>query len=292
MKSLESRKAISARKVKDKLFAAICVGAVLVGILLLGVLLWSVWRDGGSRLNLNFLRDTPSRFPERSGIFPALMGSVWVIVLTGLISIPIGVAAAVYLEEFNSRRNWLTEFIQINISNLAGVPSIVYGLLGLALFVRWLSLDRSVIAGALTMSLLILPMLITVSQEALKAVPSSYREASYALGATQWQTIRRSVLPSASSGIMTGIILSLSRAMGETAPLMLIGAVAYIAFAPAKLTDSFTVLPMQIYNWSSQPKAGFHEAAAAAIIVLLGALLLLNSAAIYLRYRSRSRLQG
>lgn len=289
MKSLRPRSTITWRKVKDGLFTVVCMLAVLIGVLLLGILLWSIWRDGGKRLSLQFLRDVPSRFPERSGIYSALMGSLWVVILTGLISIPLGVGAAIYLEEFNLKRNRLTAFIQVNISNLAGVPSIVYGLLGLALFVRWWALDRSVLSGALTMSLLIMPMLVTVTQESLKAVPSSFREASYALGATQWQTIRRQVLPNASSGILTGIILALSRAMGETAPLMMIGAVSFIAFAPAKLSDSFTVLPLQIYNWSSQPKKGFHEAAAAAIVVLVVALLLLNSAAIILRYRAQKK---
>lgn len=289
MKSLQPKSKVSFRKVKDRSFAVLCFCAVAVGVMLLGVLLYSIWSDGGSRLNVDFLRDVPSRFPNKSGIYSALMGSLWVIVLTGLIAVPIGVAAAIYLEEFTLRKNRFAIFIQLNISNLAGVPSIVYGLLGLALFVRILALDRSVLAGALTMSLLILPMLITVSQEALKAVPGSIREASYALGATQWQTIHRQVLPNASGGIFTGIILALSRAIGETAPLMMIGAVAYIAFAPKALGDSFTVLPMQIYNWSSQPQKGFHEAAAAAIIVLLVVLLLLNSLAIFLRMRSRKR---
>jgi phosphate transport system permease protein len=275
------------RRAKDRLFALLCTAAALTGVLLLGVLLFSIVRDGFGRLDFAFLQNVPSRFPANSGIYSALMGSLWVIVLTGIISIPIGVGAALYLEEFNTKRNRMTDFIQVNIANLAGVPSIVYGILGLAVFVRWLALERSVIAGALTMSLLILPMLITVAQEALRAVPRSYREASFALGATQWQTIRGQVLRSAAPGIFTGIILSMSRAMGETAPLMMIGAVAYVAFAPKGLGDSFTVLPMQIYNWSSQPQQGFHEAAAAAIIVLLTVLLALNSIAIVLRYRSR-----
>jgi len=200
--------------------------------------------------------------------------------------VPTGIAAAIYLEEFQRRRTWLTELIQVNISNLAGVPSIVYGLLGLAVFVRWMALDRSVISGALTMALLILPMLITVSQEALKAVPDSYREGSLALGATQWQTIYRQVLPAALPGILTGVILSLSRALGETAPLILIGAVSFVRFVPEGLGSSFTVLPIQIFNWTSQPQKGFQEAAAAGIIVLLVVLLSLNATAIYLRHRA------
>jgi phosphate transport system permease protein len=278
------------RRFKDRIFVYICLGAAVLAVLLLVTLLYSVAQQGVPRLSWDFLQNFHSRFPARAGIKAALWGSVWVIILTGLISVPVGVAAAIYLEEFTRKKNRFTEFIQINIANLAGVPSIVYGLLGLAIFVRWMALDRSIIAGALTMSLLILPMLITVSQEALRAVPRSYREGAYALGATQWQTISRQVIPAASSAIFTGIILSLSRAMGETAPLIVIGAVAYIAATPSNINDPFTVLPIQIFNWTSQPQPGYHEAAAAAIIVLLTVLLTLNSIAIFLRYRSRKRL--
>ncbi|MFN3683951.1 MAG: phosphate ABC transporter permease PstA [Fimbriimonadaceae bacterium] len=280
------RKRLTARGVKDLLFTNLCFVATLVGIFLLVVLLYSVFRDGRQRLSWEFLNSFPSRFPEKAGIKSALFGSLWVVVLTGAIAVPTGIAAAIYLEEFQRRRTWLTELIQVNISNLAGVPSIVYGLLGLAVFVRWMSLDRSVISGALTMALLILPMLITVSQEALKAVPDSYREGSLALGATQWQTIYRQVLPAALPGILTGVILSLSRALGETAPLILIGAVSFVRFVPENLGSSFTVLPIQIFNWTSQPQKGFQEAAAAGIIVLLVVLLSLNAAAIYLRHRA------
>jgi phosphate transport system permease protein len=187
------------------------------------------------------------------------------------------------------RKNRLTSFIQLNIANLAGVPSIVYGLLGLAVFVRWMDLGRSILAGALTMSLLILPTVIIVSQEALRAVPRSYREGSYALGATQWQTISRQVLPAAAAGIFTGIILAISRAIGETAPLIVIGAVAYVARVPQGPGDAFTVLPIQIFNWISEAKEGFHVAAAAAILVLLAVLLAMNSVAIILRNRAQSR---
>ncbi|MCX7800802.1 MAG: phosphate ABC transporter permease PstA [Fimbriimonadales bacterium] len=279
-------KRLSLRGLKDALFTNLCLVATLAGIALLAILLYSVFRDGSQRLSWEFLSSYPSRFPERSGIKSALFGSLWVVVLTGLIAVPTGIAAAIYLEEFQRRRNWLTELIQVNISNLAGVPSIVYGLLGLAVFVRWMALDRSVISGALTMSLLILPMLITVSQEALKAVPDSYREGSLALGATQWQTIYRQVLPAALPGILTGVILSLSRALGETAPLILIGAVSFVRFVPESLSSSFTVLPIQIFNWTSQPQKGFQEAAAAGIIVLLVVLLSLNAAAIILRQKA------
>lgn len=273
------------RKRKDRVFVFLCLFATIVGLLLLVLLLAGIWKNGGHRLSWQFLTEFPSRIAARAGIKSALWGSVWIVVLTGMIAIPVGIAAAIFLEEFNSRRNRFTEFIQINISNLAGVPSIVYGLLGLAVFVRTLGMDRSLIAGAFTMALLILPMLITVTQEALRAVPRSYREGSFALGATPWQTIRRQVLPSASGGIFTGIILALSRAMGETAPLIVVGAVAYVATVPSKLTDTYTVLPIQIFNWSSEARRGFDVAAAAAIIVLLAVLILLNSVAIYLRYR-------
>jgi len=277
----------STRRIKSGAFAVLATLATLSGAVLLVVLLWSVFSQGAGRLSWDFLRSFPSRYPERSGIFSALMGSIWVIVITGLITVPVGVAAAIYLEEFTRTKTRFIEFIQLNISNLAGVPSIVYGLLGLAVFVRWMDLGRSILAGSLTMALLILPTVIIVSQEALRAVPRSFREASLALGATEWQTIYRQVLPSASSGIMTGIILSLSRAMGETAPLIVVGAVAYVARVPKGVGDTFTVLPIQIYNWISEAKEGFHVAAAAAIIVLLAVLLAMNSIAIWLRSRAR-----
>lgn len=274
---------LARRQFASKSFSALCFVATALGIVLLGLLLYTIFRDSQGHLKLSFITSAPSRFPERAGIWSALMGSLWVVVLTAIISVPIGVAAAIYLEEFTLKKSRFTEFIELNISNLSSVPSIIYGLLGLALFVRWMALDRSVISGALTMSLLVLPMIITVSQEALKAVPSSYREGSVALGASQWQTIRHQVLPYAMPGILTGVILSLSRAIGETAPLIMIGAASFVKFAPKGLSSSFTVLPIQIFNWTSQPQEGFHKAAAAGIAVLLGALLILNSVAIYLR---------
>jgi len=279
------------RKTKERIFYFVCFFATVVGVFVLAVLLYRIWRDGAGRLSMEFLQNFPSRFAQRAGIKSALYGTIWVIGLTGLIAVPIGVAAAVYLEEF-AKKTRLTAFIQTNIANLAGVPSIVYGLLGLALFVRWLALGRSVLAGALTMSLLILPTVIIATQEALRAVPNSLREASFGLGATPWQTIRNQVLPAAFSGIMTGVILSISRAMGETAPLITIGALTYVAFVPQGPRDGFTVLPIQIFNWSSRPQAAFHEAAAAAIIVLLAVLLLMNSVAIVLRHRQRKRQTG
>lgn len=277
---------IRGRRAKERVFYILCLSATVLGVVLLFALLYGVLRDGLDRLSLEFLTSFPSRFGERAGIKAALYGTVWVIGLTGVISVPVGLAAAVYLEEF-AKKGRLTEFIQMNIANLAGVPSIVYGLLGLAVFVRTLGLGRSILAGALTMSLLILPTVITAAQEALRAVPNSYREGSLALGANQWQTIRGQVLPAAFSGILTGIILSLSRAIGETAPLITIGALTYVAFVPEGPMDGFTALPIQIFNWSSRPQASFQEAASAAIIVLLAVLLAMNSLAIALRYRQR-----
>ena len=280
---------LARRKRIERVFATLCLLATVIGILMLALLLYGVIRDGIGRLNAEFFQSFPSRFPSRAGIKSALYGTLWVITLTGLIAVPIGVAAAVYLEEY-ARKNRLTAFIQTNIANLAGVPSVVYGLLGLAFFVRWLSLGRSILAGALTMSLLILPTVIIATQEALRAVPSSLREASYGLGATQWQTIRHQVLPAAFGGIMTGIILSLSRAIGETAPLITIGALAFVPFVPRSPQDSFTVLSIQIFNWSSRPQPAFHEVAAAAILVLLTVLLFMNSIAIFLRQRHRRKM--
>ena len=256
----------------------------MIGVLLLAALLYGILRDGLGRLSLDFLRNPPSRFAGRAGIMPALYGSLWVVTLTGLVSVPVGVAAAIYLEEY-APKNRLTAFIQTNIANLAGVPSIVYGLLGLAVFVRFLGLQRSITAGALTLALLVLPTVIIATQEALRAVPRSLREASFGLGATQWQTIRFQVLRSAMGGILTGVILSLSRAIGETAPLITIGAASYIAFAPRNLSDNFTVLPVQIFNWAARPQEEFRATAAAAIIVLLAVLLTLNSIALVLRNR-------
>jgi phosphate transport system permease protein len=281
-----------ARKAKDKLFAWACGLATVAALAVLVVLLWTVFQQGLGRLRPDFFSSFTSWIPQRAGIKAALMGTVWIVCLTGIIAVPIGVAAAVYLEEFANRRSRIATLIEVNISNLAGVPSIIYGLLGLAAFVRWLELGRSVMAGALTMSLLIMPMIILVTREALRAVPKGHREASLALGGTTWQGIRGAVLPSALPAIMTGIILSLSRAMGETAPLITIGAVSYISFVPHSPKDKFTILPMQVFDWSSRPQSGFHEAAAAAIIVLLGVLLLLNSTAIIIRHRAVQKMGG
>ncbi len=285
-----TRKVEKSRRVSDRMFQVACVVGVAVACLFLVLLLWSVAKDGLGRLNGGFFEGISSRFPDKAGIKVALWGSVWVMAVTVIVAVPVGVAAAVYLSMFTSSRNRLASFIQLNIANLAGVPSIVYGLLGLAVFVRTLGMGRSVLAGGLTMAILILPMIIVVSQEAIKAVPRYYIEGSIALGATKWQTVFRQVLPSALPGIITGIILSVSRAIGETAPLITIGAVTFIAKVPEGLGDKFTVMPIQIFDWSSRPQAGFHAAAAAAILVLLGMLLVLNSAAIVIRARSQRKM--
>ncbi len=269
------------------LFKFLCFGAAGLGAIVLVLLLGKLVLDGLPKLSLEFVKGSLSSRARRTGIWPALMGTAWIMALTGLIAVPIGVAAAVYLEEFTTRKTKVTEFIQLNISNLAGVPSIVYGLLGLAVFVRWTNLGYSVLAGALTMSLLVLPMIIIVTQEAIRAVPKSYRDGSLALGSTQWQSIRYQVLPSATPGILTGVILAISRAIGETAPLIVVGAVAGVVSSPVSPKDRYTVLPMQIFNWAGDARADFHAVAASAILVLMVALLALNSIAIYLRNRTK-----
>lgn len=278
------------RRRADAIFRGLCFAAVGLGVLLLLTFLVKIFLDGRSRLSLNFLTHALSQRPLKTGIWPAVVGSLYVMLLTALIAVPIGVAAAVYLEEFNTRKTRLTNFIQLNIANLAGVPSIVYGLLGLAVFVRWMALKQSILAGSLTMGLLILPMVIIVTQEALRAVPRTYREGALALGCTQWQTIRTQVLPNALPGIMTGVILSLSRAIGETAPLIVVGAASYVSSLPKRWDDRYTVLPIKIFDWSLEARHEFIDDAAAAILVLIVALLALNSVAIFLRARARKKL--
>lgn len=272
-------------------FLALCMAGTMVGIVFLAVLLVDVWRDGVGFLRWEFLPNFPSRFPERAGFQSALWGSLWLIGTTAMLAFPIGVGAAIYLEEY-APRNLVTRAIQINISNLAGVPSIVFGLLGLQIFVRGTigigpglggGFGRSIIAGGATMALLILPIVIVAAQEAIKAVPPSLREASYGVGATRWQTVWHHVLPQAFPGILTGTILALSRAIGETAPLIMIGALTFVAFRPESPLDPFTVMPIQIYNWVSRPQADFHDLAATGIIVLLVVLLSMNAFAVFLR---------
>ena len=271
-----------------RLFQAFSLAAVTVGLIVLSVLLLDILLDGYKWLRPEFFTQFPSRFPEKSGLRSALQGTLWMIGLTVVIAFPVGVGAAIYLEEY-APDNRLTRAVEVNIANLAGVPSIIYGLLGLGLFVRGLELGRSVLAGSLTMALLILPVLIVAGREAIRAVPQSVRQASLALGATQWQTIRHHVLPYAMPGILTGTILAISRAIGETAPLITIGALTYIRFDLKGPLDIFTVLPIQIFNWVSLPKAEFQELAAAGIIVLLAVLIALNALAIVLRNKLQIR---
>lgn len=272
------------RRVRGRIFAVVSFLATVAGILVLGVLLFDIFRDGASKLSAAFLNGFPSRFAARSGIKPALYGSVWTLMLTLMISFPLGVGTAIWLEEY-APSNRLTRIIQMNIANLAGVPSIVYGILGLAVFVRFAHMGRSVLAGSFTLALLILPVIIIASQEALKAVPNSIRLGAYALGATRWETIRYHVLPQALPGVLTGTILALSRAIGEAAPMIMIGALAFVPFVPDNPLDEFTVIPVQIYSWVSKPQVEFQHLAAAAGIVLLVVLLSLNAVAIVLRNR-------
>lgn len=281
---------LARRRRKARLFKLLCAVLTWMAVLLLGILLVHVTRLGLGWIDWQFLTEFPSRFPEKAGIKSALWGTVWLISFTALISIPVGVAAAIYLEEYAAPTR-LNRFIEINIANLAGVPSIVYGILGLAIFVRWFSLGRSVLAGSMTMSLLVLPVIIMASREAIRAVPPSIRHAAFALGATRWQTIRHHVLPSAAPGILTGVILAMSRAIGETAPLIMIGALTYVAFVPEGPLDAFTALPIQIFNWASRPQKEFHALAAAGIVVLLVVLLAMNAAAILIRQRSQRKSQ-
>ena len=275
---------IAGRKTKAGVIQWLLFLVTALAMVILAILIWDIASSGARWLSLDFLTNTPSRKPEEAGLRPALLGTLWVIGLTALFAFPIGVGAAVYLEEYAPNNRW-TRLLKTNIANLAGIPSIVYGLLGLGVFVSLLALGRTVISGALTMALLILPVIIIASQEAIRAVPSSLRQAAFALGATRWQVARDHVIPAAMPGILTGIILSISRAMGETAPLLVVGAAAYVTFNPTGLTSKYTALPMQIYEWARRPQQEFQELAAAAIIVLLVLLLLLNATAIYLRQR-------
>lgn len=275
-------------KFKDtgfKAFAILCTGA---GLAVLMVLLYVIAAQGLDRISWDFLTSLPSRIASRAGIYTALGGMVWVLVLTILFSFPIGIGAGIYLQEYG-RKNFLTNLIEINISNLAGVPSIIYGILGLELFGRFLGLGNSILTGSLTLALLILPLIIVSTREAIKAVPKSMREASYGLGATKWQTIWNVVLPSAFGSIITGLILAISRAIGETAPLIVIGALVYVPFMPSGAMDEFTVLPIQIFNWVTRPQSGFVINAAAAIIVLLAFTFALNLIAVLLRNKYNKR---
>jgi phosphate transport system permease protein len=276
------------RMLGDGLLQSAAILVVALALLSLIALLYDVFRDGAGRLSWQFITSFPSRRASAAGIYPALIGTIYLIGLTAILALPVGIAAAVYLEEYGTS-TWIERVIEINIANLAGVPSIIYGLLGLGLFVRALGFGRSVLAGAATLALLVLPIVILSTREALRTVPKSMREGSYALGATKWQTIWHQVLPSAMPGIFTGLILALSRAIGETAPLITIGALTYVPFAPDSIWSPFTAMPIQIFNWLSRPQAAFAENAAAGIIVLLVMLLTINGTAIVLRDRYQRR---
>jgi phosphate transport system permease protein len=278
----------AARKLRGYVFSALGVLSILVALGVLLVLSLDVLLRGLPWLDWQFLTSFDSRFPERAGIKAAIYGTAYMMFFTILVSLPVGIMAAVYLEEY-ATDNRLSRLIELNISNLAGVPSIIYGLLGLQVFVRWFALERSVIAGSLTMALLVMPTIIVAAREAIRAVPSSIRDASYAVGATRWQTVRHHVLPNAFAGILTGNILAASRAIGETAPLITIGALTFVLFTPNGPMDTFTVLPIVIFNWVSKPQAEFHDIAAAGIVVLLLVLLTMNSVAVIIRARLRRR---
>ncbi len=270
------------RQRQGMVFASVCFVATVFGIIVLTALLVDVAVTGLTWLNWQFLTDFPSRRPAEAGIVSAIVGSLWLMGLTALFSVPLGVGAAIYLEEYASQ-GWFLRVIQVNIANLAGVPSVIYGILGLTLFVRYFAFERSILAGSLTMSLLILPIIVISTQEALRGIPDGVREAAFALGATRSQVIYSHVLPAAAPGILTGMILALSRAIGETAPLIMIGALTFIAFLPEGMMDAFTVLPIQIFNWTARPQEEFQNLAAAAILVLMVFLFLMNLSAILLR---------
>ncbi|OYD08393.1 phosphate ABC transporter permease PstA [Paludifilum halophilum] len=273
---------VSFRRWKNRLAHGLFLSATLIGVIVLIILLTDIVVQGWSHIDADFFNHFGSRLAENAGIKAAFWGTIWVIGVTAPMTFLLGVATAIYLEEY-APKNGFTRFIQLNISNLAGVPSIVFGILGLTLFVREFGLGRSVLAGALTLTLLILPIVIVASREAIASVPASLKQASFAMGATRWQTVQKVVLPYSLPGILTGTILALSRAIGETAPLIMIGAVTYLAFTPGYVLDPFTVLPIQIYSWISEARTEFHDLAAAGIIVLLVMLLSMNALAIYLR---------
>ncbi len=275
-------------RIKDKVFWYLGVISTFIGLVILAIFIINILVDGVARLSGQFLTSLPSRFPEKAGILTAWTGTLWILFLTAFFAIPIGMAAGIYLEEY-SKKSRLSNFLEINIANLAGVPSIIYGILGLEIFVRMLKLGGSLLAGSFTLALLILPIIIVVTRESIRAVPHSLRDASYALGASKWQTVRHQVLPACMSNIITGIILAMARAIGETAPLIVIGALAYVPFVAKTPMDEFTVLPIQIFNWISRPQHGFIINAAATIIILLLITFLMNGIAIYIRNRWQKR---
>ncbi|MFN3365622.1 MULTISPECIES: phosphate ABC transporter permease PstA [Exiguobacterium] len=291
-KNLMDRASVSQRIKRrlqlNEIFKYVFLAGLVFALLVLSTLIYDVVSKGGGWVNLDFLRNFPSRRPEQAGLYPALIGSLWLMMLIVPMVFIVGVGAAIYLEEY-APKNRVTSFIEVNISNLAGVPSIVFGLLGLTIFVRIMELGNSIMAGALTLGLMSLPIVIVASQEALRSVKMELRHASLALGASKWQTTFNVVLPSAIPGIITGIILAVSRAIGETAPLIMVGAATFISTTPSNVFSDFTALPIQIYNWTSRPQAEFQNLAAAGIIVLMTMLIIMNSAAIYIRNKYTNR---
>lgn len=277
-------------RIKDKVFQYVGLGATLLGIVILLIFLGDIFMKGIARIDWDFITNLPSKKWQKAGLLTAWVGTLWILIMTAIIAIPIGVGAGIYLEEY-AKKGRLSNILEINLANLAGVPSIIYGLLGLEIFVRTLNMGTSILAGACTLSLLILPIIIVSTREALRSVPNSIRQASYGMGANTWQTIWHQVLPASMGGIMTGIILSLSRAIGETAPLIVTGALAYVAFVPETPMDQYTVMPMQIFNWISRPQAGFQTNAAAGIIILLFITFLMNGVAVYLRNRWQKKVK-
>jgi phosphate transport system permease protein len=278
-------------KAASTAFAWVCAGCTYLSVGILVLLLWQVFAWAWGWLDWQFLTNFDSQLdPRKAGVLAALVGSVYTIALTTLFAVPIGVGAAVYLEEYATRSRWRS-LIQTNIANLAGVPSIVYGILGLGLFVRGMRMGPGILAGALTLTLVVLPIIILTAQESLRAVPNTIRQASYALGATRWQTVRHQLLPAALPGILTGVILALARALGEAAPLVAIGAAGFIMFLPQGVNDNFTALPLQIYNWTENAQQDFHHVAAAGIVVLLVVLIALSATAVFLRQKFGQRIR-
>ena len=279
--------ALARRRRKGSLLHGVAVGATALGLVVLGLLLVQVAVQAAPWLSPHLLTEYTSRIPTRAGLLAALVGTFWLMVITAAFAVPVGVGAAVYLEEY-ARPGRFVRFVGLNIANLAGVPSVIYGVLGLALFVRAFGFGASFLSGGLTLGLLVLPVIVIATQEALRAIPRGIREASYALGATKWQTVRTHLLPQAAPGALTGVILALSRAIGDTAPLLVVGAATFIAFLPASPFDPFSALPIQIYNWTARPQPDFHGLAAAGIVLLLAVLLVMNGIAIWLRGRAEA----
>jgi len=283
---LTSSRANRSRRLGELSFQALLLVCTGVGLVVLGILLYTVFDRGGSRLSVDFLTSFPSRRPANAGVKAAIYGSLWLIGLTTAIAVPISVGAAIYLEEM-APRNRFTRLIEVNISNLAGVPSIIYGILALGVVARGLGLGFSLWTGSIALSLLAFPVIVIAARESIRSVPPSIRQGAYALGATRWQVTKRAVMPPARGGILTGCILALSRALGEAAPLLLLGALVFSASVPNDPGDRYTALPLQIFNWINRPQAGFQITAAAGIIVLLGVLFVINGVAIALRRRSQ-----